>query len=304
MKATLNLEPGVDVQAWDAQLDDIAALALTNSNFIVGDGVNWVAESGETARTSMGAAGLTGNETIAGIKTFSSIPLLPASDPTTDNQATRKSYVDTAVEAGSSDAELTAIAGLTSAADKIINFTGEGTAELLDLSTFATLTGEQTLTNKTLTSPVLNTGVSGTAVLDEDDMDSDSATQLTTQQSQKAYIATQIATRELVQGISNLDSEGNVMLKSHAYLAVVDGYVSAIAETMDDDEYLKGYIHSTNNPAGAGTMLQEVESSDVVTAKSIYFAVPAGWYFEVTCDDTVVIYWQSYGTDSKPVDNN
>jgi hypothetical protein len=46
----------------------------------------------------------------------------------------------------------------------------------------------QTLTNKTLTSPVLNTGVSGTAILDEDDMSSDSATQLATQQSIKAYV--------------------------------------------------------------------------------------------------------------------
>lgn len=38
-----------------------------------------------------------GNESIAGIKTFSSIPVLPASDPTTVNQATRKSYVDNKV---------------------------------------------------------------------------------------------------------------------------------------------------------------------------------------------------------------
>ena len=45
-----------------------------------------------------------------------------------------------------------------------------------------------TLTNKTLTSAVLNTGVSGTAVLDEDDMSSNSATQLATQQSIKAYV--------------------------------------------------------------------------------------------------------------------
>jgi hypothetical protein len=50
-----------------------------------------------------------------------------------------------------------------------------------------------TLTNKTLTSPVLNTGVSGTAVLDEDNMASDSATQLATQQSIKAYADTKLA---------------------------------------------------------------------------------------------------------------
>ena len=36
----------------------------------------------------------TGNESVGGIKTFTSIPVLPASDPTTDNQAVRKSYVD------------------------------------------------------------------------------------------------------------------------------------------------------------------------------------------------------------------
>jgi hypothetical protein len=47
-----------------------------------------------------------------------------------------------------------------------------------------------TMTNKTLTSAVLNTGVSGTAVLDEDDMSTDSATQLATQQSIKAYVDT------------------------------------------------------------------------------------------------------------------
>ena len=52
-------------------------------------------------------------------------------------------------------------------------------------------TDSQTLTNKTLTSPVLNTGVSGTAVLDEDDLSSDSATQLATQQSIKAYVDSQ-----------------------------------------------------------------------------------------------------------------
>lgn len=51
----------------------------------------------------------------------------------------------------------------------------------------------QTLANKTLTSPVLNTGVSGTAVLDEDNMASDSATKLATQQSIKAYADTKIA---------------------------------------------------------------------------------------------------------------
>jgi len=54
-----------------------------------------------------------------------------------------------------------------------------------------------TLTNKTLTSAVLNTGVSGTAVLDEDNMSSNSATQLATQQSIKAYVDAQITAEDL-----------------------------------------------------------------------------------------------------------
>jgi len=35
-------------------LVDIGALAKTDNNFIVGNGTNWVAESGATARTSLG----------------------------------------------------------------------------------------------------------------------------------------------------------------------------------------------------------------------------------------------------------
>lgn len=50
------------------------------------------------------------------------------------------------------------------------------------------ITDSCTQTNKTLTSPVINTGVSGTAILDEDNMASDSSTQLATQQSIKAYV--------------------------------------------------------------------------------------------------------------------
>jgi len=58
----------------------------------------------------------------------------------------------------------------------------------------ATLT--QTLTNKTLTSAVLNTGVSGTAIKDEDNMVSNSATHLATQQSIKAYVDNQLDTKD------------------------------------------------------------------------------------------------------------
>jgi len=60
-------------------------------------------------------------------------------------------------------------------------------------ATIATLTGSQTLTNKTLTAPVLNGALSGTGFLDEDNFASDSATAAASQQSIKAYIATQVS---------------------------------------------------------------------------------------------------------------
>lgn len=45
---------GSSVQAYDAQLADIAGLTPTDNNFIVGNGTNFVTESGSTARTSLG----------------------------------------------------------------------------------------------------------------------------------------------------------------------------------------------------------------------------------------------------------
>jgi len=75
-----------------------------------------------------------------------------------------------------------------------IPFSDGGTEKYMTVATLNSflLSNTQTLTNKTLTSPVLNTGVSGSAILDEDDFNSDSATKLATQQSIKAYIATQV----------------------------------------------------------------------------------------------------------------
>ena len=69
-------------------------------------------------------------------------------------------------------------------------------------STVATLVGTQTFTNKTLTtptltSPVFNTSLSGSAFLDEDNMASNSATKMASQQSIKSYIDNIIATEDL-----------------------------------------------------------------------------------------------------------
>ena len=78
----------------------------------------------------------------------------------------------------------------------------------IDTSVVTTLTGTQTLTNKTLTTPIINGTVSGTAVKDEDDMTSNSSTHLASQQSIKAYVDAQVATKdntdEITEGSTNL----------------------------------------------------------------------------------------------------
>lgn len=56
---------GTTVQAYDADLSAIAALAKPNSGFIVGDGSTWVLETGETVRNSLGLGALAGADTIS-----------------------------------------------------------------------------------------------------------------------------------------------------------------------------------------------------------------------------------------------
>jgi hypothetical protein len=53
-RTSLGLAIGTNVQAYNAGLQDISGLAKTDGDFIVGDGTNWVAESGATVRTSLG----------------------------------------------------------------------------------------------------------------------------------------------------------------------------------------------------------------------------------------------------------
>ena len=70
-----------------------------------------------------------------------------------------------------------------------------GTMRQTSLDTFDTYLAQttKTLTNKTLTSAVLNGTISGTSIKDEDNMASNSATHLATQQSIKAYVDAEVA---------------------------------------------------------------------------------------------------------------
>ena len=71
----------------------------------------------------------------------------------------------------------------------------------------------KTFTTPTITSAVLNTGASGSAVLDEDDMSSNSATKVATQQSIKAYVDNSIDT-EMDVVFAGDSSSGQITLDS------------------------------------------------------------------------------------------
>ena len=98
-------------------------------------------------------------------------------------------------EGDTDDSFETTLAVTDPTADRTITLpNATGTTSLTDAT--ETLTNK-TLTSPTLTSPVFNTALSGTAVKDEDDMASDSATALVTQQSFKAYVDNTLAAQDL-----------------------------------------------------------------------------------------------------------
>ena len=98
-------------------------------------------------------------------------------------------------EGATDDASETTLQVTDPTADRTITLPNlTGTVSLLDAT--ETLTNK-TLTAPTLTSAVLNTAVSGTAILDEDNMASDSNTQLATQQSIKAFVEAQVTAEDL-----------------------------------------------------------------------------------------------------------
>ena len=122
-------------------------------------------------------------------------------DPTADRTITFPNATDTLIGKATTDTLTNKSFDLGGSGNSLTGTLSEFNSALQGDS-FATLADTLTLTNKTfttptLTSPVLNTGVSGSAVADEDDMSSNSATKLVTQQSIKAYVDNTLAALDL-----------------------------------------------------------------------------------------------------------
>ena len=110
----------------------------------------------------------------------------------------------------------------------------------------------ETLTNKTLTSPVLNNVVSGTAVKDEDNMSSNSASHLATQQSIKAYVDAQVSASDLdFQGDSggalSIDLDSEVLDIAGGAGIETTGSSNTLTLAIDDTVVTKIGTHTLTN---------------------------------------------------------
>ena len=162
------------------------------------------------------------------------ITSVSSSDDTLASAKAIKTYVDAQV-ATVPTGDITAVTAGT-------GLSGGGTTGAvtlnIDTATTVDLSTSQALSNKTLTSPVINTGVSGSAILDEDDFASDSDTKLATQQSIKAYVATQVATANELSELTDVNitsaADGALLFYDTATSKWIDNVVSGditIADT-------------------------------------------------------------------------
>ena len=205
-----------------------------------------------------------------------------ASDSNTQlaTQQSIKAYVDTQV-ATVPTGDITAVVAGTGLSGGATS----GSATLnIDTATTADLTTSQTLTNKILTSPVINTGISGTAILDEDDFASDSDTQLATQQSIKAYVATQVATANELSELTdtNITSPADASLLFYdtstskwidnvvsGDITIADTGVATIAAGAVDNAMLSGSIANNklaNDSVSFGGVSVDLGASDATPA--------------------------------------
>ncbi|NVM22102.1 MAG: hypothetical protein HWN68_10030 [Desulfobacterales bacterium] len=120
----------------------------------------------------------------------------------------------------------------------------------------------------------------------------------------KKYVDDNIASEVTASAYTTEDSDANTMLKSHAYKAATDGWVFAYDTGLDNGNSLKVYVGSTDDPVGAGDLIQQFDSFHTDQAMSVCAFVAENEYFEVTSDKTPTIRWKSVGTLSKPVDQD
>lgn len=133
-----------------------------------------------------------GAETVAGIKTFSSIPVLPASNPTSDNQAVRKAYADTKVSKVSSASTFARVYAISS----------DGTARMYPISSSDTTNETLMLRNGTTGFSAVPANVTGNNAIGASQVDSKISTAGANKVDKSAYANVVYATGDTA-GVGN-----------------------------------------------------------------------------------------------------
>tara|TARA_B100000963_G_scaffold328429_1_gene316937 strand:+ start:168 stop:1793 length:1626 start_codon:yes stop_codon:yes gene_type:complete len=133
-RTNLGVAIGSDVQAFDQQLSDIAGLTPTDSNFIVGNGSNFILESGATARASLGLTIGTDVEPHSDKLTELATMAQTTADSLADLTATEVEILDGATL---TTTELNFVDGVTSAIQTQLDNKQPLDAELTELATMS-----------------------------------------------------------------------------------------------------------------------------------------------------------------------
>ena len=175
-RTALGLAIGSDIQSYDPQLTDIANLTPTDGGFIVGDGSNFVLETGNTARASLGLSSSDSPQFNGLTLTSLSLDSVTLSAVITESEGMSGSDNDTSIPTTAAIIDYVAgqiqneesiedfVGGMvTGNTETLISVTYDDTDGTLDFvvdndlanysntnSGFATKTGSETLTNKTI----------------------------------------------------------------------------------------------------------------------------------------------------------
>jgi hypothetical protein len=123
--------------------------------------------------------------------------------------------------------------------------------------------------------------------LDEDDLASDSANMVASQQSIKAYIDSNDVDGD---DPTTDDSTDDTLAKSHAYLTQTSGFVTAYCVGGATDDLI-GYVDTDTDPADGGTVIAHSAVNGGGDKAFIMFFVANGKYFEITSDNSTTIIW-------------
>ena len=155
-RTALGLAIGSDVQAFDAQLADVAGLTPTDSGVIVGNGSNFVVETGATLRTSLGLG--TGDTPTFNGAAMGSAAITGVADPSNAQDAATKAYVDGLTGSGSITQAIGAGTGSGTVSLGSQTLTIAGTANEIETSASGQTVTVGLVTNPTLTGNTTITG--------------------------------------------------------------------------------------------------------------------------------------------------